>query len=95
MQSAEGLIRFEELRAQSQRLLIAFVNGEIQLGFTFAESAAMERDLGNIQHYQQAKRHLEEAVTTIRRFLNRIANTETRTAAANGCAELERALAAL
>src|SRR5580658_5597621 len=38
--------RFDELRAQSQRCLIQFLEVEVQLGFTFVDAAAYQRDLG-------------------------------------------------
>jgi hypothetical protein len=87
--------RFDELFAESQRCLIGFLNVEIQLGFTFAETAAFERAAGNRERSQHTKGEAEKAAQTIRRFLDRVSGQEIRAAIAQRCAELERALAAL
>lgn len=87
--------RFEELSAKSQQLLQQFLDGEIKLGFTFAELAATERNLGNLEHFQHAKRDAAKAAESIRHFLDRVENKEARSAVLDRCAELEEAVAAL
>jgi hypothetical protein len=86
---------FEELSAKSQQLLEQFLDGEIKLGFTFAELAATERNMGNLEHFQHAKRDAVKAAESVRHFSDRVENKETRKAVLQRCAELEEAIAAL
>lgn len=86
---------FAELRAQSQRCLIDFLDVEIKLGFTFVESAAYERDAGEAEHFQHTKQQAVKAVASIHHFVDRVENQVTRDAIASRCQELERAIAAL
>ena len=87
--------RFDELRAQSQRCLIQFLEVEVQLGFTFVDSAAYQRDLGQAQHSHQTIGEARKAVATIQHFLGRIDSTEIRDAIADRCSQLDRVVAAL
>jgi hypothetical protein len=87
--------QFEQLVAQSRQQLLEFLNTEIQLAGTFSEMAATVRDLGNQEHYAHAKGDVKKAVDTIRHFLGRVEDEETRAAIGERCAELERVLATL
>ena len=69
---------FEQLRAQSQRNLIDFLNVEIQLGFTFTEAAASQRDMGHLEHSRHTRGEAQKAIDTIHHFLDRIASPEVR-----------------
>lgn len=95
MEPALNSEHFEELSAKSQQLLEQFLDSEIKLGFTFAELAATERNLGNLEHFQHAKGDAIKAVESVRHFLDRVKNKETRNAVLQRCAELEEAVAAL
>lgn len=86
--------QFEELIAQSRGQLVEFLYTEVQLGFTFIDMAATERDFGNLDHFEHAKRDVKKAIDTIRHFLDRVENTETRAGLSDRCTDLERALAA-
>jgi hypothetical protein len=87
--------RFDELRTQSQRCMIQFLETELQLGFTFVDSAAYQRALGQAQHSQRTIEEARKAVTAIHRFLGRIDSIEIRDAIADRCSQLDRAVAAL
>jgi hypothetical protein len=87
--------QFDQLVAQSRQQLVEFLNTEIQLAGTFTEMAATERDLGNQEHFAHAKADVKKAVDTIRHFLGRVEDEETRAAISERCAELERVLTTL
>jgi len=86
---------FQELRAQSQRHLIAFLEAEIALGSTFADAAAYQRDLGQTEHSRHSKEEAGKAVASIQHFIDRIASPEIRSALADRCAQLERTVTAI
>jgi len=86
--------RFEELRAQSQRCLIQFLEAELELGFTFVDSAAHQRDLGQAQHSLHTIGEARKAAAAIHHFLGRIDSPEIRDAIADRCSQLDRALPA-
>jgi hypothetical protein len=85
----------EKLLVQSHQRLLEFVDVELALGFTFVDFAHAERDLGNQEHFQHAKRDAEVAVQSIRHFLARVENEAARTARVRRCDELVQAIAAL
>jgi hypothetical protein len=85
----------DQLLLQSQERLLAFVDAELQLGFTFIDFARMERELGNLEHFQHARRDAVIAVQSIRHFLPRVEEEDARIARSQRCDELERSLAAL
>jgi len=95
MKSGTSPESFAELRAQSQRCLIDFLHAEIQLGFTFVDAAAMERDQGDAPHSQHTKEQAEKAAAGIHHFLDRVSDSEIRERIAAHCAQLESAIAAL
>ncbi len=85
---------FNELKLQSNRYLFGFLKTELDFGFTFAALGKYERDLGNAQHYEQCKRHVNTVVETVERFKDRLpagAKLEIET----GAAELVRLVSAL
>lgn len=88
-------VDIEELRAQSQRCLLDFLEAEINLGFTFADLAATERDQGRSDHAQHSKQQARKAASSIRHFLDRVQSKDIRDAIATRCTELEQAVAAL
>lgn len=85
----------EHLILQGQERLLAFLDAELQLGFTFVDFAQAERDLGNLEHFQHARRDAEVAVQSIRHFLPRVEKEDARIARSQKCDELERSVAAL
>jgi hypothetical protein len=86
---------YDELCAQSQRYLIDFLIVEIQLGFTFVEAAAMEHHAGDFEPSRHSKAEAWKAISTVHQFLDRVDSPKVRSAVADRCAELERAVAAL
>jgi hypothetical protein len=88
-------VDIEELRAQSQRCLIDFLDAEVQLASTFVEAAAMERNQGHSDHARRTKEQARKAATAIRHFIDRVQNQEIRDAIARRCDELDQAVAAL
>jgi len=95
MKDAAIFDRFQELHARSQRLLIEFLKEELQLGFTFADFAASERVLGNLEHSECARHNAANAACAIRRFLTRVENVETRSTISDNCTDLESVVSAL
>jgi hypothetical protein len=87
--------RMDDLFASSRRQLVDFLETEIQLGFTFLDTAATARDLGHLAHFEQAKKDARKAADTISYFLDRVEDSETRATIHRRCMELEGALAAL
>jgi hypothetical protein len=57
---------------ESNKLLLAFLKTEVDLGLTFASLAEFERDAGNTEHYEQSKRNAVTAAETIERFKERL-----------------------
>jgi hypothetical protein len=86
---------FEQLRYQAQHCLIDFLKVEIQLGFTFSETAAFARDHGNLEHLQSAKREAGKAAASIRHFVGRIADPGIREQIVDRCRKLESVTEAL
>ena len=60
------------MREESNKLLLAFLKTEVDLGLTFASIAEFERDAGDTEHYEQSKRHAITAAETIARFKERL-----------------------
>jgi hypothetical protein len=87
--------RHELLLLQSQERLLGFLDAEVRLGFTFVDFAHMERELGNLEHFQHARQDAIVAVESIRHFLPRVENEDARIARRKQCDELEQAVEAL
>jgi len=88
-------VDIEELRAQSQRCLIEFLDAEINLGFTFADMAATERDQGRSDHARHSTEQARKAASSIHHFLDRVHSKDIRDAIAARCIELDKVVAAL
>jgi hypothetical protein len=85
----------EALRAETQQMLIAFLNTELQIGPTFAGSALLAKDAGHLDHYAQAKQNAVKAVETVRRFMGRVEDVTIRTEIRKQLAELDRLISTL
>jgi hypothetical protein len=46
---------YEALRAKTQQTLVEFLNGELELGWSFVRSATTAHDAGHIDHFSRAK----------------------------------------
>ena len=93
MRDARQLEAFRDLIAQSQRQLVAFLEADLELGFTFADLSKTERKLGNIEHAERSREHAIAAITTVRRFLEHVCGSESKNRFAGRVDELERELA--
>jgi hypothetical protein len=88
-------MEFEELRAQSQQLLIEFLVQEVLLGTAFAEVAATERAMGNSEHGERAKEHAQKALESIGRFLPRVEDPRAKATLEESCNDLKNIISAL
>jgi len=82
-------VTFEELKEQSNRTLLAFLETEADLGLTFLGLAQYERRVGNTEHYRKLIEAALTAVETIDRFKERLPadakrKIETRVGELNG-----------
>lgn len=64
------------LRARADRNLIAFLRTEVALGFTFAKLASIELELQEWEGFERARKIAYSAVETVRRFEDRIMDSE-------------------
>ncbi len=87
--------RLDELFGLSRRQLVDFLETEIELGFTFLDTAAIARDSGSLEHFEQAKKDARKAIKTVWHFLDQVENKEAHAAIQRRCHEMEGALAAL
>ncbi len=79
---------YETLRAESQTQLLDFLRAELEIGFTFVQSAVLAASEHHTDHSIQAKANALKAVEAIRRFLSRLVDPAARI-------EIERELAKL
>lgn len=86
--------KLDDLFARSRRQLVDFLETEIQLAFTFLDSAAIARDSGSLEHFEQAKKDARKAIKTVWHFLDQVEDKEAHAAIQRRCKELEDALAA-
>lgn len=92
MDPAELFSGRENLWGEFQEHLARFLETELQLGYTFAALATTERVLGNGERFRVAKGDAAKAAAAIRKFLNRIDDTEIRRKADERCTQLERSI---
>lgn len=85
----------ENVRDEFQNHLAQFLETELQLGHTFTALASTEQTLGNAERFGHAKGDASKAVAAIRKFLDRVEDTQARSELAERCTELERAIDAL
>ena len=67
---------FEESQEWVQRSLVAFLNAEIDLGFTFARTAKIQAQMRNLEEFERAIKEAQATMETIQRFKGKIAKTE-------------------
>ena len=87
-------VPLEKLRQRSQRALIDFLNVDLDLGFTFATTAEIEKGL-DPPAYRQALAKANEALLTIRRFEGRIQDIEAWKSIHQRANELEQRISSL
>lgn len=59
----------KNVHKRTQEALIVFLNAEIDLGFTFLNTAEIA---GDTSHYEQALSNTTEAIATVRRLQHKI-----------------------
>lgn len=63
-----------ELGARAQTNLVNFLRTELELGLTFAQTAQLEANMNNREHFERAREYAMAAIETIHRFESRIAD---------------------
>src|SRR5258705_10341766 len=82
---------FKPLATQADDALIAFLRAELALGFTHAQTAKIEASLDS-EGENRARKLAKDALETIDRFFNRIADPAIQQELQEGVAELEKLL---
>ena len=80
-----------ELAEQEEKALTAFLRAELQLGFTYANTAKVEAGFDSRGEHR-AKHLAKEALATIERFRDRISDPVTQAELQTGVAKLEKLL---
>ena len=65
---------FNELFEESNRVLLAFLKRELNLGFTFAGMAKEYHDRGNRERYAQNKKNAKTVLKTVANFRERLSD---------------------
>ncbi len=86
---------YEALRTKTQQTRIEFLDAELKLGRTLAQSAILSRNEGHDDHYEQAKRHATRAAESVRRFVSQVVDGKVRVKIVNQLAELDRLISTL
>jgi hypothetical protein len=79
----------DELRQRSNALLVQFLNTDLDLGFTFLNTANLASDPA---HRQQAIEDVLTVLEAVRKFEHRVGPMETQVAITARADDLERAL---
>jgi hypothetical protein len=87
--------RWAHLQAASAEGLAEFLRTDLELGFTFADLAKTERQLGSVEGFERNKRNAAQALDAVRAFEKRLTDDGIRRDIKERCAELERMLATL
>ena len=82
----------ETLGQQADRALIAFLRAELQLGFTYANTARVEQGF-DASGEKRARQLAKGVLDTIERFRGRIADPAIQAELQEGMAKLEKLLA--
>ena len=82
----------ETLRAKSQELLIAFLDTDLDLGFTFARLSKSHLDSGASE---ASKRKALKVVETAKHFRNRIEDAQSSRRISDRIADLEQVIGTL
>jgi len=83
--------KIEPLAEKADDALIAFLRAELALGFTYAQTAKAEEDLDS-EGENRARKLATDAMETIHRFCNKIADPAIRLELQEGTAQLEKLL---
>jgi hypothetical protein len=89
----EYLPDLQSLTARSQRLLVQFLEVDLDLAFTFLQTAGLEAGV-DIAHYHQAMGRAQTALDSIRHFQGRITDPDQSRRIRDRANQLEAAIAA-
>ncbi len=79
-----------ELSERSKRLLVQFLNTELDLGLTFCNTARIEDMLGDVSGTDAALQNVRNAIEAVRHFLPRVRDEVERHNIQTRLTELER-----
>ena len=79
----------EALRQESERLLIQFLDRELELTQTLIDLSRIESRSGNAEHASEAADHARQGLAAIRKFIERVASDADRTRILRGLQHLE------
>lgn len=83
------------MSSEHEKELINFLNAELGLASTFAESAQIAKEAGHEDHAVQAKSRAQQAVDSVKRFKDLVADPRIREALDKRLPQLERIISAL
>lgn len=89
------LSRYDAALAESRSQLIDFLRVELDIGFTFVQSALLARSQGHASHSMQAIRNAAKAAGAVRRFTARLEDGTVRIEIDRKLAVLDRSISAL
>ena len=74
---------------------VGFLNAELEIGTTFAQSALLSHDAGHMEHYARAKGNSLKAIESIKKFIVGVTDVQARAKIQDRLAELERLFSTL
>jgi|HubBroStandDraft_6_1064221.scaffolds.fasta_scaffold959289_2 hypothetical protein len=83
------------IRAGTQHALIEFLRAELNIGATFVQSALLAYSEGHLDHYAQGKQNAVKVAASVRKFMDRITDGQTRTEIQDRITELDRLISTL
>jgi hypothetical protein len=86
---SERELELEAIKIEAQKNLVNFLLNDIELAFTFLETAQIS---DNAQHVQALRQKSRTALASIRHFEGRVEDPEKRDAVRKGADRLEQAL---
>jgi hypothetical protein len=86
---------YQAQRNRRQHTLVGFLQTELQLGPTFAQSAALAKGAGHMDHYTAAREKAMRVAQTVRRFMRQVADEQIRREIRKKLAELDDLISTL
>ena len=80
----------ESLCAESARLLVEFLDRELELTQTLIDLTRIELQHGSSDHASEAVGHVQQGLQTIRRFIDRVPDESDRVRIIEGLGRLEK-----
>ena len=85
---------FENLLERANQNLVAFLDTELDLGFTYLRRAELEAGMDQ-DHFELARKNVASAIGTVNHFKDRIVDPEVRREIEDRSRELENQLTSL